>query len=357
MAWNMVGQTQKETKGTSSQLVKIEDKKRVRLILPETGPISHWSYSISTPADGYKTWISPAKDEDFFATNRNVFRLRPVHAGLAYDYDEKEIKILEAGNQIWEGIKLLVDAGKDINGRDIIIIKTGSGRSTEYKVTDCDPTPAPTDIDTLERPDLEARYQPPTFEMVLEDLRGLGFTNPSEIFETQPLAYEVARETKVPFGKFKDKTLKDVVSLDSTYITFLATKIDREDIKECARVVSNTIMGTQYELKGVTPSMEQVSFVAPTEGGEAPQEPNTPPTPTESKEDTKKKTEDISPTVDASKEAMIAEINQAFETQEIYKDFMKIIDAMKKASAPHGKTSINDFTHEELLKLKEIVLG
>lgn len=357
MGWNSVGQTQKDSKGSSSQLIKIEDKKRVRLLLPETGPVSHWSYSVSTPADGYRTWISPAKEEDFFGANRSIFRLRPVHAGLAYDYDEKEIKILEAGNQIWEGIKLLVDAGKDVNARDIMIMKKGSGRNTEYAVTDCDPTPAPAGIDSLERPDMDARYQAPTFESVIEDLRALGFTNPTEIFETTPLAYEVATQTKVPFGKFKDKTLKDVVSLDSTYITFLATKIDREDIKECARVVSNTIMGTQYELKGVTPTMEQVSFVAPTEGGEAPQEPNTPPTPPKAKEDTKKDTKDISPKASDGRDGTIAEINKAFETQEQYKDFMKIIDAMKKASAPHGKTSITDFTDEELAKLKEIVLG
>ena len=351
MAWNMIGQTQKESgkKGTSV-IVKIEDKKRLRLLLNETNgePVSFWSYSISTPADGYRTWISPAKDEDFFGTNRNIFRLRPVHAGLVYDYDEKEVKILEAGNQIWEGIKLLHEAGKDLNGRDIIIIKTGSGRSTEYKVTDCDPTPMPKGLESLERPSIEERYQAPTFEQVLEDLRGMGFTNPAEIFETKPLAYEVAKETVVPFGKFKGRTLKEIVSLESTYVTFLATKIDRAGVKESARVVSNTVMGTQYELSGTTPTMEEVSFVAPN-SGEVARDINPPSNP---------KPQTSKPKASGgSREAVIAEINNAFETQDQYKDFMKIIEAMKKASAPHGKTSINDFTDEELAKLKEIVLG
>ena len=49
-------------------------------------------------------------------------------------------------------------------------------------------------------------------------------------------------------------------------------------------------------------------------------------------------------------------INKAFETDPTYKDFMKIIDAMKQASAPNMKTSINEFTMDELVKLYEIVV-
>lgn len=352
MAWNMVGQTQKDNNGGSSDLVKIEDKKKLRLILPESGPISHWFYTISTPAEGYRTWVSPEKDQDFFATNRNIFGLRPTHAGLAFDYEEGKIKILEAGNQIWEGIKVLVDAGKDINNRDILIMKKGTGRSTEYTVTDCDPTPAPNGLDSMERPDLEARYIAPTFEQVLEDLKMLGFTNPEQIFEAKPLAYEKALLMKVPFGKHKGKTMQELISADSQYITFLATKIDREDIKECARVISNTIYGTAYTTKGITPSMEEVTFVAPTQDNA---QPNTNiPAPTADTQVPPAQTQ--APQANGAREAMIQEINNIFETKDEYKDFMKIIGAMKEASAPHGKTSINEFTDTELARLKEIVL-
>lgn len=359
MAWADVGQSTNNSSSGASDLIKIEDKKRIRLLLPDSGPVSNWIYSVSTPADGYRTWVSPDKEagEDFFAVNRNIFNLKPVHAGHAYDYEESRIKILEAGNQIWEGIKILIDAGKDLNNRDIIIIKTGTGRSTEYKVTDCDPTPAPAGLDTMERPDIMSRYQAPTYEVVIEDLRMLGFTQPEQIFALKPLDYQTALQTKIPFGKWKNKTMQEVVSLDSQYITFLATKIDRLDIKECARVISNTIMGTDFPMSGVAPEMSEVTFVAPTEGqsdapvsqSQVPTTSNTPPAPPPPAPapDT--------PTASNTRDLMIAQINEIFETQPIYHDFMKIISAMKEASAPNNKTSVGEFTDIELQKLLQII--
>ena len=60
--WQDVGASA-STQSTTSDLVIIDGKKRVRL-LPEVaqgGPKSMWFYTISTPADGYRTWLSPAK--------------------------------------------------------------------------------------------------------------------------------------------------------------------------------------------------------------------------------------------------------------------------------------------------------
>lgn len=262
MAWNTIGQSNRGNSG-SSDLVQIENGKRVRLLLAESGgePVSHWSYAISAPDDGYRTWISPQQGENFFEMAQ-AFRLRPVHAALAWDYEEKGVRILEAGNQIWEDIKKLHDVGKDLTGRDIIIHKQGSGRSTEYSVTDADPTPFQLPAGT-ELPDLNARYQPPTYDGVLEDLKQMGFTNPVELFTPVHISYEEAAAKKVPFGKYKDKTIGEVFQLDSTYLAFLSTKIDRVDIKECARVVSNQLLGTAYEVKGLTPLANAVTFVAP----------------------------------------------------------------------------------------------
>lgn len=348
MGWADVGQSQKNT-NSINDLIKIEDKKRIRLLLPDSGPITNWIYSINTPAGGYKTWVSPDKDngEDFFAINRNIFNLKPIHAGYAYDYDEGKIKILEAGNQIWEGIKVLIDAGKDLNNRDIIIIKTGTGRNTEYKVTDADPTPAPSGLDLMDKPDLEGRYIPPTYEMVLEDLKVLGFTNPEQIFELKPLDYQQALQMEIPFGKWKGKTMQEIISLDTQYINFLATKIDRMDIRECARVISNTILGTNYPLSGIAPTLEEVDFQAPTDGQTI-----------SMNEQENKGQEEIQKlntiTID-QREAMIKEINNIFETNPVYHDFMKIINTMKEASAPNNKTSIVEFTNAELQKLLQLI--
>ena len=267
--WGDVGASS-NSQSTTSDLVIIDGKKRVRL-LPEVaqgGPKSMWFYTISTPADGYRTWLSPAKNEDFFAENRNVFGVKATHAGLVYDYDEQAIKILEAGNSIWEAIKDLVEAGKDLSGRDIIITKKGTGRSTTYSVVDCDPTPAPAGLDTMDRPDLEARYVPVTKEEVLEDLRVLGFTNPEQIFTKVPIDPKVAMTFPIPFGKHKGVTLQQLISVDVKYMSFLCTKIDRQDVKNYARVVSNALLGTAYEVGGASPSMEQLDFKAPEEGAD-----------------------------------------------------------------------------------------
>ena len=349
--WGDVGASS-NSQSTTSDLVIIDGKKRVRL-LPEVaqgGPKSMWFYTISTPADGYRTWLSPAKSEDFFAENRNVFGVKATHAGLVYDYDEQAIKILEAGNSIWEAIKDLVEAGKDLSGRDIIITKKGTGRSTTYSVVDCDPTPAPAGLDTMDRPDLEARYVPVTKEEVLEDLRALGFTNPEQIFTKVPIDPQVAMAFPIPFGKHKGVTLQQLISVDVKYMSFLCTKIDRQDVKNYARVVSNALLGTAYEVGGASPSMEQLDFKAPEEGAD-----QTPP-PAQEQEQSQQQSEGTRPSVDNERNKLIDSINKAFETDPTYKDFMKIIDAMKQASAPNMKTSINEFTMDELVKLYEIVV-
>ena len=81
--WGDVGASS-NSQSTTSDLVVIDGKKRVRLLpeVAQNGPKSMWFYTISTPADGYRTWLSPAKNEDFFAENRNVFGVRATHAGL-----------------------------------------------------------------------------------------------------------------------------------------------------------------------------------------------------------------------------------------------------------------------------------
>lgn len=394
MAWGDIGASRNSSSG-ASDLVQLEDGKVLRLMLPPEGPVSNWNYSISAPDDGYRTWVAPPKGaEDFFAKNSQAFRMKPVHAGLAYDYEEKAIKILEAGNQIWEDIQKLHAAGKDLNGRDIVIGKKGTGRQTTYSVVDKDPAPFTIDVSGMEKPDINARYQVPTYEQVLEDLKAMGFTQPEQLFQTAPLSYEQAIATKVPFGKNKDKTLQEVYNTDSQYLLFLATKIDRRDIKEAARVVCNKLMGTAYELDGIAPSVDQVAFVAPekADGGQQQQTgtqtppPPAPPAGTGPQRPTNPSFIHTNPDgsemwwdgaawIDAPKappappapptppvapppagggfnrQTAIDEINGIFESEAKYKDFTLIINVMKEASAPHGKTSIADFTDGELQNL------
>ena len=56
------------------------------------------------------------------------------------------------------------------------------------------------------------------------------------------------------------------------------------------------------------------------------------------------------------RQGLIDKINEKFETDPKYKDFMQIINVMKQATAPNEKTAINDFTDEEVQKLADLVL-
>ena len=95
--------------------------------------------------------------------------------------------------------------------------------------------------------------------------------------------------------------------------------------------------------------MEQLDFKAPEEGAD-----QTPPPAQEqapAQEQPKPQ-----PSVDNERNKLIDSINKAFETDPTYKDFLKIIDAMKQATMPNMKTSINEFTMDELVKLYELVV-
>ena len=390
MAWNSIGKN--DNTSSASELVDLSGRKQIRLLLnemPNGEPLSNWFYSISTPADDYRTWMSPKPEDDFFQANRRVFGLRATHASLAYDYEDNAVKILESGNQVWEQIKALHEAGKDLNNRDILITKTGTGRSTEYKVVDLDPKPLSVDLSNYQRPDIQARYVAPTRDAVMQDLKSLGFQDPEEIFQTKPVTLEEAKQTKMPFGKYRDKTLGEVFNIESEYLLFLSTKVDREDVKQCARVISNNLLGTEFDVDGIAPSIDELTFSAPSAaGGSAatPAPPQTPaaevqthvdsagnkyelinnewvlitpaaPTPPPVPQAPPVPTPPAAPPAGGQdREAMIQAINSTFEQKPEYKDFTKIIDAMKQATAPNEKTVINDFTDEEVQKLHALVV-
>src|SRR5690606_38429542 len=79
---------------------------------------------------------------------------------------------------------------------------------------------------------------------------------------------------EIPFGKYKGKTIEQVYREDSEYLYFLATRVDRVDIKEAARVVCNKLLGTDYPLSGIAPTLDEVAYVPPVRDGRPPVIPN-----------------------------------------------------------------------------------
>jgi hypothetical protein len=267
MSWNEIDAKPSSSTG-SDDLLTIGAQTKIRLLL--TGgktpgePDSYRSYGIDTPTDGYATFIAP-EGEDFFGQNRQAFRLRYIHVGLVYDYSTSSIKILEAGNQIWKEIKKFRDMGIDVLASDLMLSKSGSGLGTKYGVIYLPPAPLPFNPESLPAPDLATRYRPSTYEGTLAALKRLGFVHPEQLFTPRPLAYDQATQIKVPFGKFRDQTIADVLAADSSYLDFLAG-VDNPTVQQAARVVSNQIMGTSYDVTGICPAVTEVDFVDPKAG-------------------------------------------------------------------------------------------
>lgn len=261
MSWNDIGK--QATTSTSDMLLDLAGQTRFRLLLVgqrvDGEPDTYRMYSMSAPDGGYRTWLAPTTD-DFFAINRNAFGIRTTHAGTVYDYTTGAIKILEAGNQVWEEIAKVRNAGMDIFGRDFMITKTGTGRDTSYSVIYLDPSPMP-NWQGLPVPNVPEFYgEAPSYDSVINDLRSMGFTNPEDLFTPRQVTYDQAKEFKMPFGKNKDKTMIEVFNTDSQYLSFLSEKVDRIDVKQMARIVSNQLLGTSYEVDGVCPSVAEVDF-------------------------------------------------------------------------------------------------
>lgn len=385
MGWADVGRETTRQAG-SSDLVKLEQgTKRLRL-LPQTakeGPISWWQYSIRTPGGDFRSWVAPPPEQDFFDPVRGLFQLTRRHAGLVFDYQENRVLILEAGNQIWEELKKYVEAGIDLSTRDIGITRTGEGRNTQYSVIYYDPTPFDVSkLDPSTFPDLQSRYRPPTYEQVLNDLRELGFPKPEQLFQLRQLTYEEAWATTINFGKYRGKTIGHVYNAEPDYILFLAGKSNNAEVREAARVVANTLMGTAYEVRGVAPKLEDVEYVKPQRGDAPPAQPATgqqheeqptPPPPAVQPQPQPQQQEVAPPAPqpqqpaqptpppppnagdEAERQQLIESINKVFETNPKYTDFMEIIKAMQAATAPNPKTSIHEFTIEELKRLYEII--
>lgn len=370
MPWSDVGKQE----SLGNDLIKLEGKKRLRLLIPETGPKSFWTYAIETPDGAYRSWVSPVGENDIFALNRNIFKAKPRHAGLAYDYEEKRVGILEAGNQVWQSLKDLIDEGIDIRARDITIVRKGEGRTTEYTVIYHDKSTFDVALDEASMPNIEMRYAPMEREAIMASLSELGFPQPEEIFTLKPLSKDAAMSFEMPFGKYAGRTMKDIYMMDDSYLLFLAAKSNRHDVKEVARVIANSLLGTNYAITGVAPAMEEISYTAPkknkdddieTKQATPKNEPSRQDAPKQdkskngkqsTKDNTKDSAKDKAVSADGiNREEHIKKINKVFESNPKYMDFMKIIETMHQATQPNPKTLIADFTDEELKRLYLIV--
>ena len=173
-------------------------------------------------------------------------RRRVRHACNCFDYETGKIQKLNAGEQVFKTIATTRKMGVNILGVDWGIMKTGVDRNdTTYTVTNLGPSQFEYNPETMGAMfDIEQEYAPITSEDDMKSIvEGIGgdwnalTTPPKLVYPT----LQEALEHKMPNGRYKDQTLRQIWESDRSprgFIAYLALKSDRQnDEKAAAQVI------------------------------------------------------------------------------------------------------------------------
>lgn len=272
-------------------------------------------------------------------------RRRVRHACNCFDYETGKIQKLNAGEQVFKTIATTRKMGVNILGVDWGIMKTGVDRNdTTYTVTNLGPSQFEYNPETMGAMfDIEQEYAPITSEDDMKSIvEGIGgdwnalTTPPKLVYPT----LQEALEHKMPNGRYKDQTLRQIWESDRSprgFIAYLALKSDRQNDEKAAAQVIYSALGGVY-IEGVPTNSGTKNVQEPVQQ-DAPAPMQTHDTASHAPVD------GATSSVRADK---IAQINKAFTTQKKFIDggFDAIINTMKQYSG--GKTNIQDFTDNEL---------
>ena len=329
--------------------VKFENgkAKKVRLLLPNgTEPYSYFEHCLEIETIENGQQVRTFRTIRCAKTQKNPTAVCPLcdgqqvrrrvrHACNVFDYELNKVQKLNAGTSVFEVIANTRKMGVDVLGVDWGIIKTGEGRNdTKYTATNLGASHFEYNPEVHGQMfDVEQDFAPHTIDDMKAIVEGAGgdwqqlVTPPELIYPT----LQEALAHKMPNGKYKDMTLEQIWNADKSprgFISFLATKSDRQNEEKAAAQVIYTRLGG-VSIPGVPMEDGEQTTVAPT--------PSAPAEPTQS-----------SAPVSADRQDKINKINGVFATKEKYVKggFNTIIEEMKKCG--NGKTNIQDFTDAEL---------
>jgi hypothetical protein len=359
MSWKDLDEKPKG--GGSSRFVKLESGKTTRFRILDEEPYTTYAHKIVQPdpaKPGEEIFRSiPATtklDEDYIQQvngkrypavpqfNIRVFEFAKDDKGK--DVSEGEIKILQGGVSIFRALRSLYEEHGSLAQFDVTIKTTGEKRDTEYAVTAA-PFSLPVDVDALQTKLLqtaELQYEnvfpnvtpDDQKKMLAEAKLDVTYDPAAQIAES--MSYEEALNQSFTFGKFKGKTVADVMVIDSSYLEWAAGNVTSNDALAAAcRVVSNRINGV-----APAPALQSGQSTPAATGAPAP-------TPAPAKATTAKPK---APATDSAEAKSLREkISQKFEDY----DAQDIVGKIKEASG--GKVKLKDLTVDELTKLAESI--
>lgn len=336
MAWSDVDE--KRGGGGGGRFVTIEDGKPVMLRILDEEPHTIRVHKIGQPIkkgdkieEVYRTIPATASPDENYILQHNGKRYPdvPVFNMRCYEYkrDDKgalttdgELKILQGGPGIFKQLQTIYSQFGHLNAFDIVISRKGKGRDTEYTVS-ASPKAQNIDVNALvtkvmQDPGMqwENIFPPVTRADQIKAITEAGFDisyDPAaKLLES--LSWEKASEVKMGFGKYKDKTVGELLVIDAGYLTWAAEN-----------VTSNDLVAAACRL--ACKRMEQMdSGSAP-----APQIPASAPAAAPAE-------------VKADRAALESKIADIFENDERFQDLEFMVNVIKKNGG--GKTRLKDLT-------------
>ena len=382
--------------GNKFLVIEVGKKTRIHLLGEPFGMVEHIiSEKNVNGEDVFLSFRCSEDDTCFVCNNNNRYRKSSRVAFNVYDYESSEVKIFTMGKTIWDAIVDIYDNPQTygpIDQLDFIISKTGTGKATRYSTQQV-AMAGGVGFAALELYNLEGEFPIPTAEEIERSILDSGidpYTDPVDnILRTMSL--EDAYAVKLQNGKHKGKTMREIYTADTGYITWLAkpsTTFSDVEVSAAARIITNALMaqpgGRRVAPPVAPPTAPPAAPVAPPAAPVAPPAapvappwvappaaPVAPPAapvapvapPAAPVAPPAAPAAPVAPPVEAgpsdslTRQQRITVVNSIFESDPRYQsDFLAIAQVLQKAGS--GKTRLKDFTDTELdVLLRELTIA
>lgn len=258
MSWDDVGK--KRGSGDDTYLRIPEDGKVIVRILDEE-PITIRQHKLGQEIDGERVFRTlTCGGDDCYVCQQAKNRFPPtdqwaanaliINDGTGKQPAESPVRVLIGGPQIWGQVKTLFETYGDVREFDVLITRTGKERDTKYTVS-ASPRSTKVNVRSVlkeraeEMHDLDALFPPigqtEQKRIIEEASLDINYDPVAERMRTMTL--EQAYKVKIPFGKKKDSTIRDVFVSDPGYLRWMATNVTSNvDVGAAARLVSEAQM-------------------------------------------------------------------------------------------------------------------
>lgn len=359
--WNDIDKPSGGTGG--GRFVQFESDKAVRMRILDEEPYTTRVHKISQMVtkggkseEVFRSITATASPDDSFILRHNAkrypeqmqFNMRVfVYAkdDQGKDTDEGEIKILQGGPAIFKPLRTIYTQEGSLSAFDIIITRKGAGRDTEYTVSaaarsrtiDVKPLidKMNTDVDLA----WDRIFLPITGDQQkkMMDEAGLDINYDPAAELAASMTIEQARTKVISFGKYKGKTINELMAIDAGYLSWAAENITtNEELAAACRVADG-------HLRGISASSEPVRQSLPEKAAPAPK--------AEAKAEAPKAEPkaEAKPVPTQSSEELKAQITDWFESDSRFEDVQEVVTIIKKHG--EGKTRLKDLTAGQMQNL------